>query len=361
MSPAPHGGRKTLILARDPGAAGALAPVARRCASIIVGLEHARSVFHAAGLPMEVLSADDDAGTAARVLAALRPDVLLTGTSRREAAPRDALWWVAARDAGIPSVALLDHWIGYAQKFITTTPFDSTPDVIAVMDAYARDQLREAGCRDARLVVTGHPAFDALMTADVAGRATARERWHARANAPVLLFASEPIASDVGALRGYDETDALALLLRALGDAPFQLVIRPHPREHPASLQRVLDEHGRAARVEVTLSGREAVAGADLVVGMTSVLLLEAAVTGRPVLSIQPGAREPWTDHFQTLVTTVESVESARAWLQDPGNHAVLEREPRHARIRAAGFDERGTATDNVCRLLGELSLPLSS
>ena len=345
---------RTVIVARDPGAASALAPVARRWPSAVIGLDAARPVFERAGIPLVGPSADREPGVAEEWLRRLQPRVLVTGTSRLDLVPLDAQWWDAARSIGVPSVAVLDHWIGYWQKFTRHNRFDTVPDAIAVMDSYARDRLVELGCRGPRLVVTGQPALDTLTKEELPGCRAARDHWGLSDDAWVVLFVSEPIAADHGARLGYDETDALSLLLEALDGLPAELVVKPHPREQPDRLAEVLRRFGRPARVETRLDGRSAAAGADSVAGMTSVLLLEAALAGRPVLSIQPGVREPWTEHFGSLVVTVESAAGARAWLHEPESRAVLGVAERRSRLEAAGFD--GRAAERVCQLLEELS-----
>ena len=335
---------RVLVVAREPGAASALAPVARQCSATVIAFHSAIAVFEREGIDTLRPESDDAPGFADECIARMHPDVVLTGTSRRELAPRDHAWWRAARAYGIPSVALLDHWLGYTERFSAAQPFDAVPGIIAVMDDYARDRLVALGAHDTTIVVTGQPALDSAMAMRLGDR---------EPDARVALFVSEPIAADLGNARGYDENTVLGILLHALDGTPWRLVVKPHPRE----LADCRPERSEGpAFLPSTLSGREAIASANVVVGMTSVLLLESALAGLPVLSIQPASREPWTDHFQTLITTVESLEGARAWLGAQLHRPALTPAERSGRIRSAGFDERGTATENVCRLLRTLS-----
>jgi hypothetical protein len=73
------------------------------------------------------------------------------------------------------------------------------------------------------------------------------------------------------------------------------LVIKPHPRE--AGQPFALPQAGKSLAIrllnEADVSPRLAAAGADLVVGMNSMLLLEACLLGTPVVSYQPGLRQP--------------------------------------------------------------------
>jgi len=68
----------------------------------------------------------------------------------------------------------------------------------------------------------------------------------------------------------------------------------PHPREDPKGLLEVWERsrgalRGRLLRVE---NGREAVFIADGVCGMSSLLLYEAFLLGKPILSLQPECRD---------------------------------------------------------------------
>ena len=347
-------GTTTLIVARDPGAAAALIPVARRCGSAVIGLDAARPVFERAGIPLIGPQTDVDAGVAEEWIRTVRPSVLVSGTSRLEDVPRDARWWRAAQERQIPALAMLDHWIGYWERFTLTTRFDTLPDVITVMDEYAGERLTSLGCPGSRLVVTGHPGLDALTMQEVEGREEARAHWGVPDDSRVVLFVSEPIATDHGASLGYNESVVLGLLVEALRGSSARLVVKPHPREKTDLLAEVLRANGTSAIMETQLTGRTAMAGADTVVGMTSVLLLEAALAGRPVLSLQPGTREPWTEHFGVLLATRGTVTEAREWLKDPAHQSVLSPSARASRVRAAGFD--GKAAERVCQLISELS-----
>jgi hypothetical protein len=118
----------------------------------------------------------------------------------------------------------------------------------------------------------------------------------------MVLFASEPISTMCGTepsrplYPGYTEQTVLRDLAQALGQVAKRrtekivLVVRPHPLDNPESfrvsahppLRLVVDGRGK---------GREVVLAADLVTGMTTMLLVEACLLGCIVLSVQPGLR----------------------------------------------------------------------
>jgi hypothetical protein len=118
----------------------------------------------------------------------------------------------------------------------------------------------------------------------------------------LIVFASQPLTRLYGSDRsdprhpGYDEHSVLRLVIDALevirrkSGRDITLLIRPHPREraweygqHRSPTVRVVVSQERA--------GRDDVLASDVVVGMTTALLVEACFLGCVVLSVQPGLR----------------------------------------------------------------------
>jgi hypothetical protein len=146
------------------------------------------------------------------------------------------------------------------------------------------------------LRVTGQPAFDDwVQTPALPASAVAAE--------PVVLFLSQPLLDLYGpdlqapGHPGFTEREVVEALARALSHLArarrqlIHLVIRPHP----ARIQvRSGTWAGEGLRVRVEKDGTlvEALAAADLAVGMTTMALLEASVRGRVVLSVQPRGRD---------------------------------------------------------------------
>jgi hypothetical protein len=293
-----------LIAARDAGAAAALAPVARAILEegsrvpVIVAHGKAVAVFERAGLPVLALAEQPVAEQVDSLLARERVRCVLTGTSMRPA--RDDLFWSGARRAGVPSLAVLDHWCNYAERFTQRVPFDTLPDALAVMDSVARDALVAAGCPGETLRVTGQPYFDDLLV-----RMGGLDRAHVRHELGVALdrrlvvFASEPQERYYGDTLGYTEDTSLAAVVDALGrvDPSTLLIVKLHPLQNDTAHQAVQVE-GLAVEVRVLRAypATHLVVAADAVFGMTSVFLLEGAIGGRPTLSIRPGG-DP-DDHF---------------------------------------------------------------
>ena len=118
-----------------------------------------------------------------------------------------------------------------------------------------------------------------------------------------VLFVSEPIAGDVvqgvNEPFGFDEFDSFSVVHRAATEVArtgknVHLAIKFHPCEDPSHfLQRLEMLPGQDGLTLFPLPPTEEphpwVLWADLLAGVGSMLLLEAVVLGRPVISVQPG------------------------------------------------------------------------
>jgi hypothetical protein len=102
-------------------------------------------------------------------------------------------------------------------------------------------------------------------------------------------------------LVGYTATSILDAVLSELATAcersgrRCQLIVKPHPAEHWDALRTVIERH-RSPAVESFIRSDGAAARwisvADVLVGMMTIALLEAALAGKPALSVQIGLLE---------------------------------------------------------------------
>lgn len=335
--------RRVAAVASDPGSTNALAPVVRGLeaagATAWIGTSgQAAAVWDGAGVraPAARLADAIPVDAAEGLLRGQAPDVLLTGAgafNRLEHTFR-----LAARGAGVPAVAILDDRGDYRERFGRPDRagwMASTPGRICVMDEGTRDEMVRAGFDPAGLRVTGQPHleqverfFAGLSPEDVRRR---REAAGLRADDRVIAFFSEQLAEALGpqgpAARA-PQLDALASVIEALagltggGARPLPLLVKPHPREDPEPLRRVLAE-ARGAGLHATLleggSGLDVVALADVVVGMLSMVLVEAGLGGKPTLSIQIGhPRVPrWWGGIESAIRVATSAEALREMLAE--------------------------------------------
>jgi hypothetical protein len=288
--------------ARDPGGANVLAAFLSRYQSDapfsfdVWSLPEATPVFRHSGLSPQEFPRES-AGDVIYAMWQSRPaDVLITGTSHY--APFESLLWGIARKHDCPSLAVMDSWVNLDRRFLL-----GRPDYVGAVDHGQIDELKALGFRANRIITTGHPWLSKLLqekgtipetTAVPSGNEDVR-----------LLFVSEPIAKDVAegvnASFGFDEFDAFVMLYRAAVAAAKSglkvgLGIKFHPCEDPQAFLRRLSSldlpHG--LKIHEIKGGERPhpwILWSDLIAGIGSMLLLEAIVLGKPVISLQPGLR----------------------------------------------------------------------
>lgn len=280
---------------------------------------------------------------------------LVTGTTLRKGF-ETALWEIARRH-GCPALAVNDSWMNLGGRFAA-----GRPDFVGAVDAGQLAELAGLGFAGESLLVTGHPWLSHLRAC--------RSQLAAATVPPFaghgvrVLFASEPIAQGVAAGSdppfGFDEFDAFTVLHRAAcavaqRGTPVTLAAKFHPREEaarfialarrlpwPEGLTFVPVDRGQTALPWVLWS--------QLVAGISSMLLLEAMIFGRPVVSVQPGLAREETfiaarrGYATTLTDADRAASVLQALLEDASARQQLSR-------RQAPFAE-GIPADSITPLL---------
>jgi hypothetical protein len=226
------------------------------------------------------------------------PSFLLTGTS--EYADEDDRFWQWAKSRGIPSLAFVDSWVSYWQRFtpsgVVQKRFSITPDLIGVIDRFMYDRMVDSGCDEKLLIVTGNPAFDCLR------RYVPREQKDivGTYGEDYVLFIGEPFNNRLHVgnekdVLGYTEAEVLRVTADAvqmMEGEKFKLVVRPHPRSGCTDeIKSIIDSHSNIVVDAEKFNSRDLVACGKAVVGMTSMLLYEASLMGVPAISIRPNKK----------------------------------------------------------------------
>ncbi len=315
MNPAPA--RSIVVVAGDPGPAAALSPVIGRLRErggsplAVLAYGQALALWRGQGFAPRALADDGWPESADRLLGDMDAGLVVCGASVNRL-NLEQHFIDAARRRGVPSLSLLDFPTNYRARYQDAEGrLAHLPDRIAVGDADCAREMAQIGFPAERLRVVGWTGLDALAgfrekwTPEA--RQTLRQGLGLAANDLLVLFVSQPLRElyEHPSLRGrgpgYDEHQVLALLLAGLeGLAPdlarqgrrLHLLVRTHPRERADKFREV---RGRDVRLIPSPGGQALAeaAAADLVVGMNSMLLLQACHLGQLVLSLQPGLQGP--------------------------------------------------------------------
>ena len=312
---------RILIFVEDPGAANFIAPALKDLTAAGWQIE-----LCAAGLASAFLS---DRGIAASTVPSGRdaanylkessPDILMVGTAENPDTFAFALTQ-AARDAGIPSIGFVDGPANAQHRFRgqSTDPLMHATDWLILPDDHTADLFMALRHPRARIAVTGHPYYDIVSTeaAQLREQPVAKHRastlGEIPAGRPVIVFlgeGSDGLGMDIKRRssdytltgRGKSERRTEIVLEEFLDavdtlDCDPYLVFRAHPKDPASNYGPYMD------RFDATSEGGQPLQllfAADLVVGLSTSLLVEAALAGLKTLSILPAESQ------KILISTV--------------------------------------------------------
>lgn len=321
-----------LISAEDPGAAnfmagvpGALKQRGLRSVQVVGG--QAPEFLERRGVAFERAES-----SAADILDKWRPRVLLAGTADKGSLGTRLI--SEARVRGITTVAGVDARMGSDHRFRGSSgdPLEFLPDWVLVPDEWTRKKYLALGCSPERVLAVGQPHLDYVRSQvpELAkqGRAAIRTRLFGNdlRSQSVVVFIDEPsLSGSQGTndpaqytLRGRGKANGrtqivLDELLDSIPKGTFRpyMVFRIHPR---SSAEDYIDHMNDFDFISKGGSGLEVIFAADLVVGMTSMLLQEAAAMGLPTLSIVPDRNE--AEFLPCVAAQVTSMVNTREQLR---------------------------------------------
>ena len=211
-----------------------------------------------------------------KILSSIGPDIVIsTNSPRSEKATIEA-----AGKLKIPSVCLIDVFAFQSKSWIADNRFASK---VCVLSNFVKQQLVDEGRRETDVVVTGNPVFDKLT---LYKKSFFRDRW---GNAKrVILWCSqvEPMTHPFDNSRFGDPELPRNIekhLFQIISDHDdWILILRPHPSE--------CFSYGKLP-YNVVVSDKsddlhELIASVDIVITMTSTVAIEAALIGKPVVTV---------------------------------------------------------------------------
>lgn len=299
-----------LFFARDAGAANVLAAVFPGLAApkTFWAKDFARPVLDRMGIAHRDFNAEAadrplgpaDGEAVSGWLGEQGPvDLVVTGTTHRDDLT-DRLIWEACAERGIPTVCFLDGWLRPTERFEMGGQF-FRPDCIVAVDRATARLLEDRGLARERVTALAHPHLGRIFAARkelLAGRERTRARLRELFGRPfkeLIVLASEPqtyIAS-LGVAYSENEFGEVELYEQVAGaldparSRDRLTVVKLHPKEDGGSWAG-----SGADLIKEEIPALDLAAAADAVVGVKSMLLLEAVVLGRPVICLDWFTRE---------------------------------------------------------------------
>lgn len=231
-----------------------------------------------------------------------RPDIVITSaTSLPQKDMSEKNIWFNARTGGIKTIAFVDAWQNYSMRFSGPSKGEHLayqPDYISCIDLFGKQGMEEEGFDPQILVPLGQPYLASLKKKyDGLSAEAIRKKLKIERGIPVLLFVSEALEENFGHARGYTQFDALRLSLRELmdRDGDTTLLVKLHPKDIMSKFipfrSTVPGKKMILAQDEV--SSLECLKIADEVFGISSIMLVEAYILGKRVISVQPSLKVP--------------------------------------------------------------------
>lgn len=264
----------------------------------------------------------------------LKTDVLVVGSSDNRQSPIHPLV-EQARASKIKTIGVVDMRMNADKRFCgeSSDPLKYAPQYLLVPDKETQNEFIKLGKEADCILPLGHPHYDFVRD-----RAKAIRQKQNRAITRTIVFIAEPVIrldpslslkSDQYTLSGTtgstNRTDiVLQELVQAIKSQQIKanLIVRLHPKNNPDEFTPYMSEIDSLSTGGDPL---ELVCQADLVVGMTSMLMIEAYLAGANTLSIVPTVKE--RDWLPTVTSGLTPCLSQRAdieqYLQDWQNNKL--------------------------------------
>ena len=333
---------KVLIVVEDPGAANMVkdlpqALLRNNIRSDLYALNAAYTYLMTRQHFCNAWSSEE--GFAQELLNRYKPDLVVVGSSDNPESPVFELI-SCAREGEIPTLGVVDMRMNADRRFSggTGNPLAFMPDRLIVPDEATRQDFIKLGMEASCVVALGNPQFDYILKnaqdclKENSKSQLKEELFAEAADKPVLVFIAEPSSTlnpqittrnKHYTLEGTSDSQhrchiVMEEFLRALeisstfSDSKPYLVLRLHPRnkieEFPSEL---IEKFDTVSQHQVPI---KLLCAADLVVGLTSMMLLEAAICDTPTLSIVPIRQEG--DWLPTVAAGATPLVSTRPELE---------------------------------------------
>ncbi len=298
-----------LFFSEDPGAANYLAPLPGACekkgfSSQSIAAGKAKNLYTRRNLSFEKA---ENFFAAGHVFDTVETKLLVVGSSEK----RNSLGLQLVDEAKrrrIRTVGAVDAFMNAAQRFQGEglVPLAHAPEWLMVPDEWVKKEFTGLGFEPEKVIVCGHPQYDYVKetAGDLAkrGQPILRKQLFpgAMKGQTIAVFVAEQhgglnqgqfIQSDEYTLQGNGGTTRNEIVLeeflsavQTLKKKPY-LVLRLHPKSKQEEFKPYLNSFDHISTTESVL---ELLYASDCVFGMTTMLLIEASILGKPTFSILP-------------------------------------------------------------------------
>lgn len=306
--------KKVLAFAREAGGVSAISPVCKAMMNegwnlLILSKDHGFDFFNDKSIPCTDFPLFDQDILRALVYDKFGtlPDLIFTSaTSLPTLDMTEKYLWRWGKENGIKTSGLVDQWQNYAFRFSGPTERERLaylPDYIFVMDELARDEMIKEGIPMEHIIITGQPALDKVFE-EVKSLSMKKKEIRHKLGIPydftVVTFVAEALKKDFADALGYDEQstiefagDTLNNIVTKQNSLNIFLLIRLHPENTYNEFEWTLSKWDLLKKkiVKKELSPYETLAISDIIIGMSSIMLIESIIACKPTIIIQLNAK----------------------------------------------------------------------
>ena len=216
-------------------------------------------------------------------------DIAVTGTGWSSDLEREAL--EEAKRNGVMTVAVLDHWVNYRERFGYPGEdwLGNLPDEVWCLDEYAYDLCRELGFPAGRLRIKENEYYNEIRTEATGAYSGKRYAY---------LYLCEPVAEQMtkdhgdAMFLGYTEFTAMRSFFETLSsvvEAGTTVLVRKHPSEESYEKYAwIIDEYKMRFEIDYSESARllDDIVSCDTIVGCESMAMVTAVILKKPVYTL---------------------------------------------------------------------------
>ncbi len=292
--------KKVLFFTCEPGGAEVLIPVIELLrdnplfAVNVVGYGYAVERFTTKKINYDLI--DPVEKNDVTLFETYSPDILITSaTSLPDKDMSEKYLWENAKRIGIKSIAFLDQWQNYAIRFSGIKEDQKLiyqPDFINAINQIAINEMLPLGFHKKSLLAFGHPYLSSIkFTLANIDKNRILANMKIEDTKEVFLFISEAIKENFSNSRGYDQYIVLDLFLQHMMNRKnISIVIKLHPKDDAKKFNDIFKRYSELDLkiVKNEYTSLEMISIANTIVGMTSIMLIEAYILGKHVISFQP-------------------------------------------------------------------------
>ena len=325
---------KGVFFSMDPGGTNAIIPIAKKIIeeddvqTFNFAVSFAIPLWKQSGLEFTPLPNSISKEDIHQLLKKINPDFLFTGTS--EDTSMEGNFWLSAKQQNIFSYSIIDHWTRYKERYIVDGTFSPT-DMIFTIDEDSEKEMLSLGFEKEKIVVSGQPHFEKFYGFKSAFSRLQFCQDNRLSQKKIITFVSDNIAGSFPTLTpgkpvlGFDERTILSELINEFERIPdlkneFQLIIKLHPKEPEDNFSKLLGQTTMSYRIIKGGDNMDIIFHSDFVIGMFSMLLFEAYLMNKPVLSLQLNALKPigfGLNKVPVVVEQKELMKSLRKFLME--------------------------------------------